>query len=79
MSNQPSIVKSTQYVIVQNAVLVSKIYITHYPCLQCFKTICSSGIVEIVYLDDYNNDDLVGRIAKDTNIIIRKLGNKHVK
>ena len=48
-------------------------YITHYPCLQCFKTICSSGIVEIIYLDDYNNDELVASIAKDSNVIIRKL------
>jgi dCMP deaminase len=51
----------------------AKIYITHYPCLQCFKTICSSGIVEIIYLDDYNNDELVASIAKDSNIVIRKL------
>jgi len=51
----------------------AKIYITHYPCLQCFKTICSSGIVEIIYLNDYNNDELVARIAKDSNIVIRKL------
>lgn len=51
----------------------AKIYITHYPCLQCFKTICSSGIVEIIYLDDYNNDELVASISKDSNIVIRKL------
>ena len=51
----------------------SKIYITHYPCLQCFKTICSSGINEIIYLNDYNNDELIENISKDTNIIIRKL------
>ena len=51
----------------------SKIYITHYPCLQCFKAICSSGINEIIYLNDYNNDELVENISKDTNIIIRKI------
>ena len=51
----------------------AKIYITHYPCLQCFKAICSSGIVEIIYLEDYNNDKLVENIAKDTNVVIRKL------
>jgi len=50
----------------------AKIYITHYPCLNCFKTICSSGIVEIIYADDYNNDELVSCIAKDTNVLIRK-------
>lgn len=51
----------------------AKIYITHYPCLQCFKTICASGINEIIYLDNYNNDELVACIAKDAEIIIRKL------
>lgn len=50
----------------------AKIYITHYPCLHCFKTICASGIVEIIYLEDYNNDELVASIAKDTRVIIRK-------
>jgi dCMP deaminase len=51
----------------------AKIYITHYPCLNCFKTICSSGIVEIIYLEDYNNDELVAKIAKDADIVVRKL------
>ena len=54
----------------------AKIYITHYPCLNCFKTICFSGIVEIIYLEDYNNDELVARVAKDANIVIRKLDKK---
>ena len=54
----------------------AKIYITHYPCLNCFKTISSSGIVEIIYLEDYNNDELVASIAKDANIVIRKLDKK---
>ena len=54
----------------------AKIYITHYPCLNCFKTICSSGIVEIIYLEDYNNDELVAHVAKDANIVIRKLDKK---
>ena len=51
----------------------STIYITHYPCINCFKAIASSGIKEIVYLYDYNNNELVETIRSDTNIIIRKL------
>lgn len=50
----------------------AKIYITHYPCLNCFKTICSSGIVEIIYAEDYNNDELIPRIAEDTKVVIRR-------
>lgn len=34
-------------------------YITHYPCLNCAKLLLSSGIKEIIYLKDYNNDPLV--------------------
>ena len=46
------------------------IYITHYPCLNCFKTIAGSGIKNIKYLNDYNNDLLVEQLAKESNIII---------
>jgi dCMP deaminase len=51
----------------------SKIYITHYPCLNCFRTIASSNIKEIVYLNDYNNDEMVAILANDAKIMIRKL------
>lgn len=51
----------------------SSIYITHYPCFQCFKTIISSGIKEIIYLDDYNNNELVAELAKEGSINIRKM------
>jgi dCMP deaminase len=34
-------------------------YITHFPCLTCAKLLLSSGIKEIIYLKDYNNDPLV--------------------
>ena len=51
----------------------SKIYITHYPCLHCFRTIAASNITEIVYQNDYNNDDMVATLALDSGIIIRQL------
>ena len=34
-------------------------YITHYPCVNCMKILCASGIKNIYYLDDYKNDPLV--------------------
>jgi len=52
----------------------SKIYVTHYPCLNCFRTIAASSIKEIVYLYDYNNDEMVAILATDSGIIIRKIG-----
>ena len=54
----------------------SKIYITHFPCINCFKSIVSSGIKEIIYMNDYNNNELVNILAKDSNIIINKYNKK---
>jgi dCMP deaminase len=51
----------------------SKIYITHYPCINCFRTITACGIKEIIYLTDYKNDELVSQLASDANIVIRLL------
>jgi dCMP deaminase len=51
----------------------SSIYVTHYPCLNCFKAIASCGIKNIIYLNDYKNDNLVNKLNEDLNIDIRKL------
>jgi dCMP deaminase len=49
----------------------STIYITHYPCINCFKIICASGIKKIKYLNDYNNNININKLSK--NIMIEKL------
>ena len=49
------------------------IYITHYPCINCFKAIAACGIKKIIYLDDYNNNQIVIQLANDSNIEIVKL------
>jgi dCMP deaminase len=51
----------------------AKIYITHYPCINCFKSIAACGITEVIYLDDYNNNPIVEELANDSQIIIQKL------
>lgn len=51
----------------------SKIYVTHYPCLNCFRTIAACNIKEIIYLNDYKNDDVIESLALDSGIVIRKL------
>ena len=53
----------------------SIIYITHYPCLHCFRAIAASNIKEIVYMNNYNNDDMVAILADDAGIIIRQIVN----
>ena len=42
-------------------------YITHYPCLNCCKLLLSSGIKEIIYINDYNNDELVKKYCDEMN------------
>ena len=51
------------------------IYITHYPCLHCFRAIAASNIKQIVYMNNYNNDDMVAILADDAGIIIRQIAN----
>ena len=51
----------------------SKIYITHYPCINCFRSIAACGINEVIYLEDYNNNPIVEELANDSGIEINKL------
>ena len=48
-------------------------YITHYPCINCFKILVSSGITEIKYHEDYKNDDIINQILSTTNVVIKKI------
>lgn len=52
----------------------AKIYITHYPCLNCFKVIASCEIKDIVYLSDYNNSPIVSQLASDSGVKLTKMG-----
>lgn len=51
----------------------AKIYVTHYPCINCFKSIAACGIKEVIYLEDYNNNPIVQELADDSSIIIIKI------
>lgn len=51
----------------------AKIYVTHYPCINCFRSIAACGIKEIVYLNDYKNDEIVEQLATESGILIAKL------
>lgn len=52
----------------------AKIYVSHYPCINCFRSIAGCGIREIIYYEDYRNDALIAQLAKESNILIRKMG-----
>ncbi len=47
-------------------------YITHYPCINCFKILASSGISKIYYRENYRNHPLVETLANQAKIPIIK-------
>jgi dCMP deaminase len=49
-------------------VLSNSKYITHYQCINCFRSIAASNIKEFVY-----NDPIVNLLAQDAGIEIRHL------
>ena len=48
-------------------------YITHYPCINCAKLLCASGIRKIKYIEDYHNDDMVQYFFEQTDVKVTKL------
>jgi dCMP deaminase len=38
-------------------------YVTHYPCLNCYKALASSGVNKIYYNTDYKNDPVVEELG----------------
>lgn len=48
-------------------------YITHYPCVICMRMLCASGIKEIKYIDDYNNDELTEYFSRLSSVPIHKI------
>ncbi len=50
----------------------STAYVTHYCCINCAKLLISSGIKEIIYAEDYKNDELVKSLCEMAGVKIRK-------
>ena len=51
-------------------------YITHYPCINCIKVLCASGIKEVRYINDYKNDEIVKYFAGLGKVTMIKLNNE---
>ncbi len=51
----------------------STIYITHYPCINCCKSIIASGIKKVKYHKDYRNDPIVEQLFTASDIEIEKI------
>ncbi|MEC6747544.1 ComE operon protein 2 [Marinilactibacillus sp. XAAS-LB27] len=51
----------------------SDIYVTHFPCLQCTKTIIQAGIQKIYYLRDYHNNDYALKLLEHAKIDVEQV------
>ena len=48
-------------------------YVTHYPCIICCRLLLASGIKQIIYLEDYKNNELVKYFCNELNVQLIKL------
>lgn len=48
-------------------------YVTHYPCINCAKILAASGVAEIRYREDYNNDPLVAPLLAEAGVKVLQL------
>ncbi len=39
-------------------------YVTHCPCINCYKILVASGIRHVYYLEDYKNDPLIWKLLR---------------
>lgn len=44
------------------------IYVTHFPCLPCTKTIIQAGISNVYYLNDYNTSEYAKELLTHSNV-----------
>ena len=51
----------------------SKAYVTHYPCINCAKSLIASGINEVVYLLDYKNNPIVIDLFISKGVKVNKM------
>ena len=47
------------------------IYVTHFPCLNCTKSIIQAGIKTIYYAQDYHNNDYAIKLLKQSELNIK--------
>ena len=49
------------------------IYVTHFPCLNCKKSIIQAGIKEICYANDYRNNEYARELLEKSGVVVRKI------
>ncbi len=51
----------------------AEIYVTHFPCLNCCKTIIQSGIKTVYYAEDYHNHPYALELFKEAGVHFEKI------
>ena len=49
------------------------IYVTHFPCLNCTKSIIQAGIKEICYANDYRNNEYARELLEKSGVVVRNV------
>lgn len=55
----------------------SEIYVTHFPCLQCCKSIIQAGITAVYYAEDYKNHPYAVELFKQAGVKMEKVPYNH--
>lgn len=48
-------------------------WITHFPCINCFKVLVAAGVKEIYYLNDYKNSEIVVKLSRELKIKLERV------
>ncbi len=51
----------------------AEIYVTHFPCLHCCKSIIQSGIKAVYYAKDYKNHPYAIELFRDAGVSVEKV------
>ena len=51
----------------------STVYVTHYPCINCTKALIASGITNIIYMEDYHNDEIAQKLLMSAGVKVNKM------
>lgn len=51
----------------------SEVYVTHFPCLNCTKTLIQAGIKRINYIEDYRNNPYALELLAKSQVELHKI------
>lgn len=51
----------------------SEVYVTHFPCLNCTKTLIQAGIKKVNYIEDYRNNPYALELLAKSQVEIHKI------